>query len=130
MANIVYSGVPDPSASTGGATAAAPSAAGELFQMLFLLLIFFVMMYFLVILPQRKREKEFKKMISEIKRGDTIITSGGIVGKVIDVKKDTLKIKTSNTTELEVAKVYISKVLKNKDKTEENSKSSKEDNKE
>lgn len=119
MANIVYSGVPDPSASTGG-----------LFQMLFLLLIFFVMMYFLVILPQRKREKEFKKMISEIKRGDTIITSGGIVGKVIDVKKDTLKIKTSNTTELEVAKVYISKVLKNKDKTEENSKSSKEDNKE
>ncbi|ABR31738.1 membrane protein [Thermosipho melanesiensis] len=114
MRNFVYAGVPDPSAA-GNTTSAAPSAASGLFQMLFLLLIFFVMMYFLVILPQRKREKQFKKMISQIKRGDTIITSGGIIGKVIDVKKDTLKIKTSNTTELEISKLYISKVIKNKE---------------
>ncbi|ANQ53128.1 preprotein translocase subunit YajC [Thermosipho sp. 1070] len=116
MSNFVYSGVPDPSAGVSNpGAAAAPSAASGLFQMLFLLLIFFVMMYFLMILPQKKREKQFKQMISEIKRGDTVITSGGIVGKVIDVKKDTLKIKSNNTTELEIAKVYVAKVIKNKE---------------
>ncbi|MBO8139053.1 MAG: preprotein translocase subunit YajC [Thermosipho sp. (in: Bacteria)] len=118
MNNIVYSGVPEGTTSQP-VTTAAPSASSGLFQMLFLLLIFFVMMYFLVILPQRKREKKFKEMISSIKRGDTIVTSGGVVGKVIDVKKDTLKIKTANTTELEISKAFVARVIKNK--TEENS---------
>jgi preprotein translocase subunit YajC len=120
MNNIVYSGVPDGTASQP-TTTAAPSASSGLFQMLFLLLIFFVMMYFLVIMPQKRREKQFKEMISSIKRGDTVITSGGVVGKVIDVKNDTLKIKTANTTELEISKAFVAKVIKEKseEKTEE-----------
>ncbi|QTA37957.1 preprotein translocase subunit YajC [Thermosipho ferrireducens] len=117
MKNFVFAGPPD-----GGAVAttptATPGAAGGLFQLVFLLLIFFVMMYFLVILPQKRREKQFKQMISSIKRGDTVITSGGVVGKVLDVKKDTLKIKTANTTELEIAKAYVSRVIKEKTETQ------------
>ncbi|MBO8161541.1 MAG: preprotein translocase subunit YajC [Thermosipho sp. (in: Bacteria)] len=112
MNNIVYAGVPD--SASEPVTTAAPSASSGLFQMLFLLLIFFVMMYFLVILPQKRREKQFKQMIASIKRGDTIVTSGGVVGKVIDVKNDTLKIKTANTTELEISKAFVAKVIKNK----------------
>ncbi|MDN5325160.1 MAG: preprotein translocase subunit YajC [Thermosipho sp. (in: thermotogales)] len=117
MNNLIFAGVPEGTTSEP-VTTAAPSASSGLFQMLFLLIIFFVMMYFLVILPQKRREKQFKQMISSIKRGDTVITSGGVVGKVIDVKNDTLKIKTANTTELEISKAFVARVIKNK--SEEN----------
>ncbi|SHH37724.1 preprotein translocase subunit YajC [Thermosipho atlanticus] len=125
MNNLIYAGVPEGTTSEPVATAA-PSASSGLFQMLFLLLIFFVMMYFLVILPQKRREKQFKQMIASIRRGDTVVTSGGVVGKVIDVKNETLKIKTANTTELEISKAFVARVLKNKnEKTEKSEKNEK-----
>lgn len=113
---MIFAGVPD-----AGAAQAVPqgSTGGALMQMLIMLLIFFAMMYFLVILPQRRREKEFKAMIENLKRGDTIITTGGVVGKIIDIKKDTVKIKSSNTTELEIHKAYIAKVVKEKEEVQE-----------
>jgi preprotein translocase subunit YajC len=76
-------------------------------------------MYFLVILPQRRREKEFKQMIESLKKGDTIITTGGVVGKIVDIKKDVIKIKSANSTELEIHKAYIAKVIKEKEEAKE-----------
>ncbi|HPV63539.1 MAG TPA: preprotein translocase subunit YajC, partial [Fervidobacterium sp.] len=99
-------------------------------QMVIMLLLFFAMMYFLVILPQRRKEKEFKQMLESLKRGDNVITTGGVVGKIIDIKKDTLKIKSANSTELEIHKAYIAKVLKDKEEAKEEPKESKEESKE
>lgn len=50
----------------------------------------FVVFYFLILRPQQKQGKERKKMLSELKRGDDIVTSGGIYGKIIHVAEDDL----------------------------------------
>ena len=118
---LIFAGAPDTGAA--GTTAATGSSGGALIQMLIMLLLFFAMMYFLVILPQRRKEKEFKQMLESLKRGDNVITTGGVVGKIIDIKKDTVKIKSANSTELEIHKAYVAKVLKEKEEAIEETKS-------
>ncbi|HCI29941.1 MAG TPA: preprotein translocase subunit YajC [Fervidobacterium sp.] len=118
---LIFAGAPDTGAA--GTTAATGSSGGALIQMLIMLLLFFAMMYFLVILPQRRKEKEFKQMLESLKRGDNVITTGGVVGKIIDIKKDTVKIKSANSTELEIHKAYVAKVLKEKEEAKEETKS-------
>jgi len=51
-------------------------------------ILIFVVFYFLILRPQQKQGKERKKMLSELKRGDDIITSGGIYGKITNVSED------------------------------------------
>lgn len=65
-----------------------------------LLPIIFVMVifYFLLIRPQQKRAKQHKAMLADIKRGDNVVTSGGLVGKVVKVTDD------SDTVDVEIAK--------------------------
>ena len=113
--NLIYSGPPQASAPTTTGTA----AGGSWFSLIFMLLIFFLMFYFLVMLPQKRREREFKRMISAMKRGDIVVTVGGIVGKVIAIDKDTVKIKTANVTELEITKKSIATVIKPKEQKED-----------
>ncbi len=117
MSNIVFSGAPG-----AAAQPAAGTSGGGWASLIFMLLIFFLMFYFLIILPQRRREKEFRRMIEALRRGDTVVTAGGIVGKVIDIKKDTVKIKTANTTELEITKRSIATVFRQKEEKSEDQK--------
>lgn len=107
MPEIIYAAAPG--ASNGTTTTATGGGWGSL---LFMLIFFIAIFYFMIILPQRRKEKQFQQMISQMKRGDTVVTIGGIVGKVIDIKKDTVKIKTANSTELEITKRAISTVIK------------------
>jgi preprotein translocase subunit YajC len=58
-----------------------------LFQMLPFVLIF-VIMYFLILRPQQKRVKEHGELVKNLRRGDTVVTSGGLVGKVTKVIDD------------------------------------------
>ena len=58
-----------------------------LFQLLPFALIF-VIMYFLILRPQQKRAKQHQEMVKNVRRGDTLITSGGLVGKVTKVVDD------------------------------------------
>ena len=48
----------------------------------------FVIMYFLILRPQQKRVKEHQEMVKNVRRGDTVVTSGGLVGKVTKVVDD------------------------------------------
>jgi preprotein translocase subunit YajC len=52
------------------------------------LLLIFVIMYFLIIRPQQRRTKQHQEMVKNVRRGDTVITSGGLVGKVTKVVDD------------------------------------------
>ncbi|MGN6285959.1 MAG: preprotein translocase subunit YajC [Afipia sp.] len=66
-------------------------AAGDTNSMLMSLLPFaliFVIMYFLILKPQQKKVKEHNEMVKNIRRGDTIVTNGGLVGKVTKVVDD------------------------------------------
>jgi preprotein translocase subunit YajC len=51
-------------------------------------ILIFVIMYFLILRPQQKRQKQHQEMIKNVRRGDTVITSGGLIGKVIKVVDD------------------------------------------
>jgi len=73
------------------AFAQAAAAGGDTNSMLMSLLPFaliFVIMYFLILRPQQKKVKEHAELVKNIRRGDTIITSGGLVGKVTKVVDD------------------------------------------
>ncbi|HQC37452.1 MAG TPA: preprotein translocase subunit YajC, partial [Thermotogota bacterium] len=68
------------------------------------------MFYFLIIMPQRKRDKQYKTMMNELKVGDKIVTIGGIIGKVISLKDQTVDIQTADT-KLEITRRSISAIL-------------------
>ncbi len=91
----------------GGAAAAAPNL---LVQLLPFVLIF-VIMYFLIIRPQRTRMRQHQEMIRNVRRGDTIVTSGGIIGKVIKVVDDNeVQLEIAEGVRVRVARTMISEV--------------------
>ncbi len=91
-----------------GAHPAQQSSGSGLIGMLLLLAPLFIVWYFFLIRPQKKREKEKKAMIDSLKKGDKILTIGGIIGKVEQVKEDRVIIKVADKTNIEILKTAIS----------------------
>jgi len=60
--------------------------------------------WFLLIQPQRKKQKEHAKMLTELKPGDKVITAGGICGVITHVKKDRFQVKVDDATRIDVVK--------------------------
>jgi preprotein translocase subunit YajC len=61
---------------------------GDAFSMLIPFVLIIVMMYFLILRPQQKRMREHQDLVKNLRRGDTVVTSGGLVGKVTKVVDD------------------------------------------
>jgi preprotein translocase subunit YajC len=101
---------PDPSTSTGTEGAAASSGGFGSFGLIIWIVVLFAMFYFLIIMPQRKRDKQYKNMMGELKVGDKIVTIGGILGKVIALKEQTVDIQTVDS-KLEITRRSISAIL-------------------
>jgi len=70
------------------AQAAAPGGVTDLFGMLLPLAMIMVVFYFLLIRPQQKKAKEHQDLLKKISRGDTVVTQGGLIGKVTKVVDD------------------------------------------
>lgn len=86
-------------------TAAKQGGAQSILVMVLYLAVIFGAMYFLLIRPQRKKQKEEKKMRDNLQVGDEIVTIGGIYGRVISLKEDTLVIESaSDHSKLTVAR--------------------------
>jgi len=69
------------------------------------LILIFVIFYFFLIRPQQKKVKEHKIMVENLKRGDQVITSGGIIGRVERVmENDKLEIQISESVKVEIVK--------------------------
>jgi len=85
---------------------AAPSGGG-LGQFLPIVLLF-LGMWFLIIAPQRKRQKAHDKMLTEIKKGDEIVTTGGLFGTVTRVKDDRFVVEIAENTRIELGKGFVS----------------------
>lgn len=64
-------------------------------------------MYFLLIAPNRKRQKEHAKMLSEISSGDSIMTTSGIYGTVTNIKDDRFVVKIADNTKIEINKGFV-----------------------
>lgn len=71
----------------------------------------FAIFYFMIIRPQRKQQSERKQMIDALKRGDKIVTSGGLFGTVKDVKGDRVIVTIAEGVKVEVAKSAVSGVV-------------------
>jgi preprotein translocase subunit YajC len=63
-------------------------ADGNMLMSLLPFILIFVIMYFLILRPQQKRAKQHQEMVKNLRRGDTVITSGGLIGKVTKVVDD------------------------------------------
>jgi len=84
---------------------AAGAGAGSAFASFIPLILIFAIMYFLLIRPQQKKLKEHKAMIEALRRGDQVVTQGGVVGKVTKVQEDGM-------VEVEIAEGVKVKVIK------------------
>jgi preprotein translocase subunit YajC len=71
----------------------------------------FAIFYFLLIRPQRKEQQRHQEMLDALKKGDEIITGGGIMGTVIHVNDDRVTVKTAEKTRLVVQRARIATVL-------------------
>lgn len=74
---------------------------------IWILLLMFAAMYFLMIAPQRKRQKAHQKMLSELKTGDDVVTIGGAMGTITNVKEKTFVIRLGDNNKVEFLKAAI-----------------------
>jgi len=93
-------------------TAPAAAAGGEssLLGMLPLVLMF-VVLYFVMIRPQMKRQKEHKSMLEALAKGDEVVTSGGLLGKITKIGETFVGLEVSNGIELQVQRSAVAQVL-------------------
>lgn len=89
---------------------AAPAAGGELFQILFLVGLF-VLFYFIAIRPQRKRQKEHQQMVSALNKGDEVVTTSGILGKVTSLDDNYMVLNVANNVDMKFQRVHVHAVL-------------------
>jgi len=95
------------------ADAAAPAAAGPAgsgFEWIFLVG-FLIIFYLMIWRPQAKRAKEQKNLLGNLQKGDEVVTSGGIAGKINKVTDDFVVIEVSDTVELKIQKGAIAATL-------------------
>ncbi|UKJ75601.1 preprotein translocase subunit YajC [Azospirillum brasilense] len=99
--------------STAYAQTAAPAAGGADMIVQFLpLILIFVVFYFLLIRPQQKKMKEHKGMLEAIRRGDRVVTGGGIIGTVTKVgPEDELQVEIAENVRVRVMRSTVNLVL-------------------
>ena len=87
------------------------SGSGDVILQLVPFLLIFVIMWFLIIRPQQRRVKDHQEMIKNVRRGDTVVTSGGIVGKVTKATDDPeLEVEIADGVRVKLVRSMISDV--------------------
>lgn len=123
FASIFAQAAPPPAAPTtvapptgGVAAAGAPAAPAPvdptmaIIAQLLPLLLIIVVFWFLIIRPQSKRLKAHQDMIANLKRGDVVVTSGGLIGKIKSIQDDEVRVELAANTEVRVVRSTIAEV--------------------
>lgn len=95
------------------AFAQAAGGAGAAFNIVSIVpfILIFAIMYFLIIRPQRQRMKQHQEMVKNVRRGDTIVTNGGIIGKIAKVVDDNeVQVEIAEGTRVRIARGMIAEV--------------------
>ncbi|MBU3014194.1 preprotein translocase subunit YajC [Poseidonibacter lekithochrous] len=87
------------------------SSSTDLLSSLLPLVALFAIFYFLIIRPQQKQAKAHKEMVANLKKGDKIVTNGGLIVEVSNVGDESLTVKNSDGTEMKLVKEFVSKLL-------------------
>ena len=89
----------------------AGAGVGGGFESLILIVLMFGVLYFLMIRPQMKRAKEHKTMIDALQKGDEVITTGGILGRVTKINENYVTLEVSNNVEIQIQRPAVQLVL-------------------
>ena len=95
-----------------------PGSGGLLGNPLVFMVLMFVIMYFLLIRPQRQRQKEHERLISNVKVGDHVVMNGGEHGIITSVKDKTVMVKVADNVKIEYERSAIGSVSKKSDVVE------------
>ncbi len=101
----------------GGSGAAQGGGGGA--SGLIMMVIIFAIFYFILIRPQQKKMKEHKKLVDDLKKGDEIITAGGIYAVVENLTPETLTVKIAEGTKVKITRSSVAGVVTEKDKPKE-----------
>ncbi|WP_343344002.1 preprotein translocase subunit YajC [Sphingomicrobium sp. XHP0239] len=91
--------------------AAAPSGTAAFFIQIFPLILIFIIFWFLLIRPQQKRMKEHQAQIAAVKKGDRVVTGGGLLGKVVKVSDDEVEIDLGGGQKVRAVKSTLTQVI-------------------
>jgi len=100
LIDIAYAMGPSPQGGAG-------QGAGGLVGSILPLILIFVIFYFLLIRPQQKKAKEHKSMIDNLRKGDKIVTSGGVYGVIEAVGTHTITVKIAENVKVKFGKAYV-----------------------
>jgi len=92
-------------------TASTAAAQSESPYSMIMIVAIFVLFYFMLIRPQSKRAKQHKDLVSNLKKGDEIITAGGMLGKVVSLDEQYIKLSVSQGAEIVLQKSSVTTVL-------------------
>jgi preprotein translocase subunit YajC len=93
------------------AAAAAPSAGASFFIQTLPLVLIFVIFWFLLIRPQQKRMKDHQAQIAAVKKGDRVVTGGGLIGKVTKVTDDEVEVELAQGIRVNAVKSTLTQVI-------------------
>jgi preprotein translocase subunit YajC len=98
---------------------AAPTGGGGIFgqiNMLFPFIAMFAIFYFLLIRPQQKKQRELRQMLQNLKRGDRVVTSGGIYGTIVKIRNEIIHLEIADQVRIRVNKSSISDLVSEADR--------------
>ena len=91
-------------------TSGAASSSSSLIIQFAPILLIFVIMYFLILRPQRTKAKQHQEMVANVRRGDTVVTSGGLIGKVAKVDDSEIQVELAEGVRVRVVRGTIAEV--------------------
>lgn len=97
--------------SSAWAQAEAPPPGGGIMPTLIMVGLFFAFMYFLIIRPQMKRQKEHRQLIEGLEKGNEVITSGGVAGKVREIGENFVELEVADGVHVKIQKQAVSSVV-------------------
>lgn len=93
------------------ATGGAGAQGGSSFGFMFVILATFAIFYFILIRPQQKKQKQLQKTIEALKKGDRIMTTGGIFGTIAGIKDTILVLKIADDVKIEMLKTSVASLI-------------------
>jgi len=86
-------------------------SSADLISSLLPLVALFAIFYFLIIRPQQKQAKTHKEMVENLKKGDKIVTNGGLIVEIIKVEENHFVVKNSDGSEMKLIREFVAKLL-------------------
>ncbi len=106
MINVAYA--------MGSGGAGAPAGPGGGLAPFIPMILIFIIFYFLLIRPQQKKAKEQQEMINNLKKGDRVITSGGIYGRIVSLDEAIVSLEVADKVKIKVNRGNVSTLVPNK----------------